>query len=240
MFIFFMTLLGVCLGSFFYVIAYRLSRNESWVSGRSRCDNCSHKLSWYDLIPLLSFVLLRGRCRYCKEKIDNNHIAMELLMGVGFLVIAAAPLPLFEKIIAFAVCMVLGFNSASDMAEHMTHTVVIYGGMLIIIALRLFSTTGFTWQGAGFEILLNVMFAVMCILLCIIASKYIGAGDMNIMMLLFLCCKPYALILFSGTLISSLHLMLVDRKPQEGEMVAFVPYIFIGYLINIFVGGFIV
>ena len=75
---------GLCVGSFLNVIIDRLPKGESVVGGRSRCPDCGHTLAWYDLVPLLSFVFLKGRCRYCDEKISWQYPLVELATGVLF------------------------------------------------------------------------------------------------------------------------------------------------------------
>jgi len=81
---------GAAIGSFLNVVIYRslddepTKKKESWVQGRSRCDHCGGLIFWYDNIPLLSYVLLRGRCRHCDEKISLAHPVMELMGGLLF------------------------------------------------------------------------------------------------------------------------------------------------------------
>lgn len=74
--------LGTILGSFLSVVILRSIAGEGWVSGRSRCDSCRNTIAWYDNIPLLSFILLRGKCRHCKEPILPLHPMVEVLTGV--------------------------------------------------------------------------------------------------------------------------------------------------------------
>ena len=59
-------ILGLFVGSFYNVVALRLSKNESIVFPGSHCVNCDHKLSWYELIPVFSYIGLRGKCKKCK------------------------------------------------------------------------------------------------------------------------------------------------------------------------------
>lgn len=74
-------IIGVCLGSFTKVIADRsLTNRNFW--GRSYCENCKHKLAWYDLFPVLSYIFLRGRCRYCSKKFSPEYLLTEVLMGL--------------------------------------------------------------------------------------------------------------------------------------------------------------
>ena len=77
-------LAGASLGSFLNVVLYRHKKGENWVLDRSHCENCGYKIAWYDNIPLLSWVILRGKCRACQEKISLIHPVMELLMGMLF------------------------------------------------------------------------------------------------------------------------------------------------------------
>ncbi len=76
-------ILGLFFGSFFNVLADRLSKEET-INGRSHCDKCKHVLEWYDLIPIISFTSLRGKCRYCRAPIAKGHLYSELITGVVF------------------------------------------------------------------------------------------------------------------------------------------------------------
>jgi leader peptidase (prepilin peptidase)/N-methyltransferase len=81
----FLFLIGLAVGSFLNVVIYRLRHGKSPMQGRSYCDHCKKQLSWRDNIPLLSFVLLGGRCRYCQQKIATSYPLIEFLTGVEFL-----------------------------------------------------------------------------------------------------------------------------------------------------------
>lgn len=76
--------LGAVVGSFVNVVIERTIAGEDWVKTRSRCDYCKHVIAWYDNIPLLSYMLLRRKCRYCKKRISIQHPAVEFLTGVLF------------------------------------------------------------------------------------------------------------------------------------------------------------
>ncbi len=73
---------GLFVGSFLNVLIYRLPRGEHWVRGRSRCPKCKHDLAWLDLIPVVSFVWLRGKCRYCGKPIAILYPIVELANGL--------------------------------------------------------------------------------------------------------------------------------------------------------------
>ncbi|MGB9883037.1 MAG: prepilin peptidase [Microgenomates group bacterium] len=82
----FVFIFGLSIGSFLNVLIDRLINDEK-ITGRSYCDHCHHKLAWYDLIPVLSFLLLAGRCRYCQKKISWQYPAVELLTGIIYLML---------------------------------------------------------------------------------------------------------------------------------------------------------
>ncbi len=75
---------GAAFGSFLNVVAGRTIKGKSWAKGRSHCDDCKHTIAWYDNIPLLSFLLLRGKCRHCRKSIAISHILLEVLTGALF------------------------------------------------------------------------------------------------------------------------------------------------------------
>jgi len=80
-------LFGLAIGSFLNVCIYRMPRNESIVSPGSRCVSCKKPIPWYDNIPLLSYVLLRGRCRSCRVKISPRYFFVELISALCFLIL---------------------------------------------------------------------------------------------------------------------------------------------------------
>lgn len=88
---------GLLVGSFLNVCISRLPQGGSVVAPRSHCDACAHPVRWYDNVPLISFLLLRGRCRDCRASIGWRHPAVELLAGVWFVLgslpLTAAPAP---------------------------------------------------------------------------------------------------------------------------------------------------
>ena len=77
-----MTLLGLILGSFFNVCILRFISGESIVAPPSHCPKCNHQLAWYDLIPVMSYLLLRGKCRYCSTSISIQYPLVELITGI--------------------------------------------------------------------------------------------------------------------------------------------------------------
>ena len=80
-----LTLLGLCVGSFCNVLIFRLPKGEEFVKTPSHCMACGHRLSWYELIPLLSWLIQGGKCRACKAPISRQYPAVEALNGAMWL-----------------------------------------------------------------------------------------------------------------------------------------------------------
>ena len=82
--------MGTVFGSFFTLAVYRIPLKQDITHTRSYCPNCNHKLTFLDMIPILSYVCLGGKCRYCKEKIRPRYILLEILSGIVFVLFAAS------------------------------------------------------------------------------------------------------------------------------------------------------
>lgn len=81
-------IIGTLLGSFFSLAIYRLPLKQDITHKRSYCPKCNHKLGFWDMIPILSYIFLGGKCRYCKEKIRVRYICLEVFSGLLFLLFA--------------------------------------------------------------------------------------------------------------------------------------------------------
>ena len=79
--------IGICLGSFANVCIYRVPKNKQIITGRSFCPKCKKIIKWFDNIPLISFLLLNGKCRKCRKPISLKYFIIELITGIGFLLI---------------------------------------------------------------------------------------------------------------------------------------------------------
>ncbi len=108
--IFCMFAIGSLLGSFFSLATYRIPRHQDIVATRSYCPKCKHRLEFFDLIPVLSFIFRGGKCKYCGDKISIRYPLLELSNGVIFVIfylIFGYNLNLLFIGIIYAVCFVL-------------------------------------------------------------------------------------------------------------------------------------
>ena len=81
-------MIGTLFGSFYTLAVYRIPKRQDIIHTHSYCPNCNHKLGFLDLIPIFSYLFLRGKCRYCKEKIRPRYLILEILSGMLFVLIA--------------------------------------------------------------------------------------------------------------------------------------------------------
>jgi len=101
---------GTFIGSFLNVVILRYNTGKTIAKGRSRCFSCSKTLKWNHLIPVLSYVFLRGKCSYCKSKISMQYPVIEILTGLSFLFIiqkvAISPMSIFYLVV-FSILLVI-------------------------------------------------------------------------------------------------------------------------------------
>lgn len=83
----FFLIIGVTLGSFYTLAIYRIPLKQDITHTRSYCPKCNHRLEFLDLIPVLSYIFLKGKCRYCKNKISKRYILIEITSGILYLLL---------------------------------------------------------------------------------------------------------------------------------------------------------
>jgi leader peptidase (prepilin peptidase)/N-methyltransferase len=140
-------LFGLLIGSFLNVCIYRLPRDLSVVAPRSFCPACEHQIGWFDNVPIVSFVLLRGHCRHCRAKIPTRYLIVELLTGVLFfcavlglgLTLAAVKLCVF--------CAIMVELVFSDLEERILPDEFTLGGTVVgLVFAALLPTNGGLWR----------------------------------------------------------------------------------------------
>ncbi len=188
--------LGLILGSFLNALLFRFNTGSSVLHGRSRCMRCGHSLGVLDLVPVFSFVLLGGRCRYCRARISPQYPLVELCAAsLAVLVYLNNPaLPGF--IYWFLVWLVLLFVLVYDLRHHvipwsaslillvlaLVHAAYAgtWAGALVAVPLLLISlVSGGRWMGWGdgfLEISLGLLLGVTAGLTALMAAFWMGAG----------------------------------------------------------------
>ena len=185
LFLIFFFIIGTIMGSFYYVVALRLSKEESIVTPASHCHNCGHRLNWYEMIPIISFVIQLGKCRKCDAKLSINYLIMELVTGIMFAVCYHVFDFSINLIIALTFISSLIIIIISDIEFMIIIDEALIVGTLLIILTYLF-TLGLTktalhiYSGVG-------AFATMYLLKklgdFLFKKESLGGGDIKLMFL---------------------------------------------------------
>ncbi|QZT35482.1 A24 family peptidase [Caldalkalibacillus thermarum TA2.A1] len=228
--------LGLVLGSFYNVVGLRLPQGESVIWPPSRCARCRHRLKALDLVPLLSWLLLRGQCRYCGHKISDAYPLMELLTALLFTFAAFKAGWSGELLMAWALISLLVIITVSDLAYMIIPDKVLLFFALLFILLYLVFPPSSWWEplagsALGFAMLLAVALA---------SKGGMGGGDIKLFAVLGLVLGwKHVLVAFllstlAGAVGGGVGLLL--GKYRKRTPIAFGPYIAIGAIIAYFYG----
>ena len=231
-------LFGITIGSFLNVCIYRIPRGETVVTTPSHCMTCGHKLSWFELIPLFSYIFLGGRCRSCKSHISPQYPIIEGLNGLLYvLVFAVNGLNVISIIYAL-------FTSALivlTVIDWRTYEIPISINIFILVLGCLKVVLDFN---NFFDYLIGffIVSGFLLILYMLTKGRAIGGGDIKLMAAagLLLGWQLIVLAFFIGCILGSM-LHLIRMKVQGAErMLAMGPYLSVGLFIAMLWGnGFI-
>jgi len=218
-------LLGLCLGSFLNVVVYRLNHQLSPLRGRSFCPKCKKKILWQDNLPLLSFLLLKGRCRSCHSPISWQYPLVELATGlVTFLIVFYFSLPLVNILYLLLVSYALIVIAASDFLYQTIPDEAVYFGIVLALSYSFLVSHDLTS-------ILSGLGASLFFLLLAVATrgKGMGMGDVKLVgfLGLFLGFPQILVALFLAFLTGAVFgviLILVGKK-RLGEHLAFGPFL---------------
>lgn len=124
---------GLVFGSFYNVVGYRLPNNMSLIYPNSHCPKCNHELKFYELVPVLSYIFLGGKCKKCKDKISIKYPIFELLTGILFLlsyIVFGLNIKFFIAITFISVLIVI---TISDIESYIIPDGVLITGVILII-----------------------------------------------------------------------------------------------------------
>lgn len=231
---------GTVLGSFYNVVALRVPEGKSIVAPRSSCPKCGHQLTVWELIPVLSYFLQRGKCRQCKARISPVYPFFELMNGVLF---AIAPMIVGwsgELVIALTLISMLVIITVSDLAYMIIPDKVLLFFVALFLIERIFIPHNPWWgslAGAtvGFFLLL---------LIAVVSKGGMGGGDIKLFAVVgfVLGAKLLLLSFFLSTLFGAffgvigLLLGFIKRK----QTIPFGPFIALGTLVAYFFGDYLI
>lgn len=251
-------LFGLIIGSFLNVVVYRLRIAESFVSGRSHCPHCKTTISWYDNIPVVSFILLKFRCRNCQAKISWQYPLVEIFTGLLFAFIGYQFFNLNDLATLPTVIYYLGIVSflmiifVYDALYLEIPSLALWPAVVFVLAFNLF----FDWtrlgggiggQG-GIGILESsiysgilgavIAFAFFFSLSAFSKEKWMGMGDAYLVILLGLIVGWPEILLalmlsFTSGAVVGLALIAFKKKEMKSQL-PFAPFLVLGTLVAMF------
>ena len=225
----FIFLLGIVIGSFLNVCIYRIPMHETIVSERSHCMKCGYQLAWYDLVPLFSWLALRGRCRKCKASISPQYPIVEAVNGVLYVLIFWVKDFTLESVFY---CLLVSALIVLSVIDWRTYEIPI-GINIFILTLGVIHllTDLKNWPIyiIGFFSVSIFLFLIVVLSKC----RAMGGGDVKLMAVagLLIGWQNIVLALFLGCIIGSV-IHIIRMKVSDAEsMLAMGPYLSVGIFI---------
>ena len=177
--------LGAIMGSFYHVVATRLSNDESIIKPGSHCPKCNHFLSWYENIPIISYIILKGKCKNCHSKIPISYWIVEVVTGLLFSVCYHAFGFSIDLLVALVFVSSLIIVIVSDIEYMIILDEVLMASSLIIILIYIF---GVSFEEAAYHIYSGIgaflaMYAIKILGDKAFKKESLGGGDIKLMFL---------------------------------------------------------
>jgi leader peptidase (prepilin peptidase) / N-methyltransferase len=226
---------GLVLGSFLNVVAARVPLRRSIVSPGSMCMSCGRHVAWYDNVPVLSYVLLRGRCRNCQTSIALRYPAVEavtaLLLGGCILRFGATP----RAAVGALFCAVLVAISAIDIEHRIVPNRIVLPAAAVVLAAQTAIHPSPEWAIAAFGAALFLFVALLAY------PQGMGMGDVKLALLLGAALGrtvPVALMLgMLSALVPAAVLFVRHGVAARKKAIPFAPFLALGGVVALFAGG---
>ena len=229
-----MFIIGTIFGSFYNVIGYRIPKNMSIIYPSSHCTKCNHKLKFYELIPILSYIFLKGKCKNCGKKISPFYPFFEFITGLLFSISYLSFGLNIELIISLTFISLLIIITISD-----CHYMIIPDEILIIFGSLLLTEKALIYgPNTIIKTLLNgfaafiIMYMIKKIGDRLFKKESMGGGDIKLMFILGMVLDfPIAILsIFVGSFVG-LPISLLSLKNNKEHIIPFGPFLSVGALI---------
>ena len=235
-------IIGLAVGSFINVLVDRLPKKEGFLFGRSRCPHCRTNLRWYELVPILSFIVLRGRCSSCRQKISWRYPLIEALAGVGFFLLAT----LFAGNLAFLLWLLVLFSILVFIAAYDARHLIIPDWSLVALLVWVLAGKLIFERGTiVLSVLAGIILASFFLFIFVVSrGRWLGGGDVKLAAALgFWVAWPKIIVLLgaaylAGGLVSGL--LLVSGRAGPKHRIAFGPFLLFGALAAFLYGNEII
>ena len=222
------------MGSFYNVLGLRIVKKESIVKPKSHCEKCGHVLSWYELIPIFSFIFLKGRCRNCKTKLSFLYPFSEffcgLLFAISFYSFGFSP----ELIISITLSSLLIIVTVSDITYMIIpdRFIVISGVIILLTKLIFFGFNPFLTSLLNGLLAFGVMYLIMKLGDYIFKKETLGGADVKLMFVVGISLEPFlALLVIIIASMIALPISLFLLVKEKEHAIPFGPFILVGTMI---------
>jgi prepilin signal peptidase PulO-like enzyme (type II secretory pathway) len=235
-------LFGLIIGSFISAYSYRWPRNISVQKGRSFCPKCKNKISWYDNIPLLSYALLRGKCRNCKNKISSRYPLIELLTALLFVAVYTFKGLSLQGSLALPYFLIISATLVAIFVIDLENKLIPDEAVFLIFLISFF-TLLLSSNPAFYEILFSAFLASTFFLLLNLITRGhgMGLGDVKLVLALGLVLADPRMLLvwlflsFTIGAVIGIYLIIIG-KAKLGKQIPFGPFLIASFFITLFWG----
>ena len=226
-------LIGMALGSFLNGLAFRASGNRPLFASRSTCSACGKKIAWYDLIPAISWLILRGKCRYCERKIPVKYFLVELFVGVFSYYFFKDLTVTLVVLVQYVLILSFLLNVLTDSTNFTVYDPFLY--FMVFCSMVYVLLKGELITGVMSGLIVVIFIAIVAYLVGVIVKKQaMGSGDYFVFFVLGMTLSPTKLL--NLILFASLIGIVVSLVLKKNRL-PFFPLLFSGYLFVLFGGA---
>ena len=234
---FYMPLLGLVVGSFLNVVIYRLPEGQSIIKSSSHCLTCGSKIRWYDNIPLISWLILRGRCRSCGAKISIQYPLVELINCLLWTIVYVW---FGFHISTFIYLLMISCLICVTVVDWKTFEIPSQFNIYLLILGILYSL--YDWTNILSHVIGAICVSLFLTLIFIVTQgNGIGFGDVKLMLTCGLIVGWKVIIV--GFLLGCIYAIVIHslrmKITGEGHKLAFGPYLSAGVITSLFVGDYL-
>lgn len=223
--IIFVFFLGTIFGSFINATAYRIVRKMDFIFTRSSCPICHQQLSFLDMIPIISYVLMKGRCRYCRNTVSIRYLATEILGGLNATVCWNLPRIIEVKVLYFVIFNILLLISLIDIETKEIsdfYQISLLSAVVITILI----------EGMSFNNYIGMIIISLPLLIIALLTNSIGGADVKLFFTLGLLTKTEGIIiiyLMTIVFASVFALYRLKKGNNKKEEIALIPFIYLAF-----------
>lgn len=211
---FFVFYIGCCLGSFCHLVSYRLIKNEDWIFKRSYSECCNKELHLIYVLPIFSYLFLKGKCPFCHQKISIRHLFLELVSGLGIYLLYLYSNYFFIETLIIMILFIISLMDLQLMEFN--------GELLFILAFLMFV----------YKITTSNHTSLFLLFICLFLKNKLGDGDFWIIILMSFCLdyRQWLLFIYISVFLGTIYSLyfIITKKQSLKNCIPFCPFLSIG------------